>query len=167
MYWLKKHVPHAATTGSGNVFERFQRGFERGFTRFRDGYHELLGVALQHSLAFTLAFMLIGATAFLLLPWLGRDFFPTVDAGQVRLHLRAPSGTRLEETARLCDAVEARISQVIPPQDLDSLIDNIGVPYSGINLSYSTSAPVGPGDADRALAAHGRVCAHAARAAAR
>jgi multidrug efflux pump subunit AcrB len=119
---------------------------------FREGYHELLGTALQHSLAFTLAFMVIGATAFLLLPWLGSDFFPTVDAGQVRLHLRARSGTRLEETARLCDAVEARITQIIPPQDLDSLIDNIGVPYSGINLSYSTSAPVGPGDADIMIA---------------
>jgi multidrug efflux pump subunit AcrB len=152
MYWLRKHEPHAVKTESGNVFERFQRVFERRFTRFRYGYHDLLGGALQHSLAFTIAFMLIGATAFLLLPWLGRDFFPTVDAGQVRLHLRAPSGTRLEETARLCDAVEARISQMIPPHDLASLIDNIGVPYSGINLSYSTSAPVGPGDADIMIA---------------
>jgi multidrug efflux pump subunit AcrB len=96
--------------------------------------------------------MVIGATAFLLLPWLGRDFFPSVDAGQVRLHLRAPSGTRLEETARLCDAVEARIHQIIPAQELDSLIDNIGVPYSGINLAYSTSSPVGPGDADIMIA---------------
>jgi len=148
MYWLRKHVPEHAGAAAGNGWQRFQRGFEHRFTRFRDGYHQLLGGALQHSLAFTIAFMLIGASAFLLLPWLGRDFFPTVDAGQVRLHVRAPSGTRLEETARLCDAVEARISQLVPPHDLDSLIDNIGVPYSGINLSYSTSAPVGPGDAD-------------------
>src|SRR6202171_5613080 len=153
-YWLHKHVPQHLVQPPTNVAQRFQRGFERRFAAFRDGYHELLGSALQHGFAFTLAFMVIGATAFLLLPWLGRDFFPTVDAGQVRLHLRAPSGTRLEETARLCDAVEARISQVIPPQDLDSLIDNIGVPYSGINLSYSTSAPVGPGDADIMIALH-------------
>jgi multidrug efflux pump subunit AcrB len=152
MYWLQKHVPEHLAAAPTNFFQRFQRGFERRFAAFREGYHELLGTALQHSLAFTLAFMVIGATAFLLLPWLGSDFFPTVDAGQVRLHLRARSGTRLEETARLCDAVEARISQIIPPQDLDSLIDNIGVPYSGINLSYSTSAPVGPGDADIMIA---------------
>ena len=153
-YWLHKHVPLHLVPPPTNVAQRFQRGFERRFAAFRDGYHELLGTALRHSLAFTLAFMVIGATAFLLLPWLGRDFFPTVDAGQVRLHLRARSGTRLEETARLCDAVEARISQIVPPQDLDSLIDNIGVPYSGINLSYSTSAPVGPGDADIMIALH-------------
>jgi multidrug efflux pump subunit AcrB len=152
MYWLQKHVPQHMAAAPSNFFQRFQRGFERRFAAFRQGYHELLGTALQHSLAFTLAFMVIGATAFLLLPWLGSDFFPTVDAGQVRLHLRARSGTRLEETARLCDAIEARISQIIPPQDLDSLIDNIGVPYSGINLSYSTSAPVGPGDADIMIA---------------
>ena len=152
MYWLQKHVPEHLAAPPSNFVQRFQRGFERRFAAFREGYHELLGTALQHSLAFTLAFMVIGATAFLLLPWLGSDFFPTVDAGQVRLHLRARSGTRLEETARLCDAVEARISQIIPPQDLDSLIDNIGVPYSGINLSYSTSAPVGPGDADIMIA---------------
>ncbi|HEY4973556.1 MAG TPA: efflux RND transporter permease subunit, partial [Steroidobacteraceae bacterium] len=152
MYWLQKHVPEHLAQPPTNIFQRFQRGFERRFTAFRDGYHELLATALQHSLAFTLAFMVIGATAFLLLPWLGRDFFPTIDAGQVRLHLRARSGTRLEETARLCDAVEARISQLIPPHDLDNLIDNIGVPYSGINLSYSTSAPVGPGDADIMIA---------------
>jgi multidrug efflux pump subunit AcrB len=152
MYWLQKHVPEHLAAPPSNFFQRFQRGFERRFAAFREGYHELLGTALQHSLAFTLAFMVIGATAFLLLPWLGSDFFPTVDAGQVRLHLRARSGTRLEETARLCDAVEARISQIIPARDLDSLIDNIGVPYSGINLSYSTSAPVGPGDADIMIA---------------
>jgi multidrug efflux pump subunit AcrB len=152
MYWLHKHVPEHLAAPPSNLFQRFQRGFEHRFAAFRQGYHELLGTALHHSLAFTVAFMLIGATAFLLLPWLGSDFFPTVDAGQVRLHLRARSGTRLEETARLCDAVEARIRQIIPGQDLDSLIDNIGVPYSGINLSYSTSAPVGPGDADIMIA---------------
>jgi multidrug efflux pump subunit AcrB len=152
MYWLHKHVPQHLEQPPSGFLQRFQRGFERRFAAFREGYHELLGTALQHSLAFILAFMVIGATAFLLLPWLGRDFFPTVDAGQVRLHVRARSGTRLEETARLCDAIEARISQIIPPRDLDSLIDNIGVPYSGINLSYSTSAPVGPGDADIMIA---------------
>ncbi len=151
-YWLHKHVPEHLAGATTNVFQRFQRGFEHRFAAVRNGYHELLGTGLQHRPAFALVFFAIGATAFLLLPWLGRDFFPTVDAGQVRLHLRARSGTRLEETARLCDAVEAGIRQIIPPQELDSLIDNIGVPYSGINLSYSTSAPVGPGDADIMIA---------------
>jgi len=107
---------------------------------------------LQHGLAFIVVFMLIGSTAFLLLPWLGRDFFPSVDAGQVRLHLRARSGTRLEQTAILVDEVEARIRMSIPADELETLLDNIGVPYSGINLSYSTSAPIGPGDADIMIA---------------
>jgi multidrug efflux pump subunit AcrB len=151
-YWLQKHVPQNMAGEANNAWQRFQRGFEHRFAAFRDGYHQLLETALRHSLAFALVFMAIGASAFLLLPWLGRDFFPSVDAGQVRLHLRARSGTRVEETARLCDAVEARISEIIPPHDLDSLIDNIGVPYSGINLSYSTSAPIGPGDADIMIA---------------
>ena len=83
-----------------------------------------------------------------LVPWLGQDFFPGVDSGQFKLHLRARTGTRIEETARLCDLVEQSIREQIPPDEISSVIDNIGLPYSGINLSYSTSAPVGPGDAD-------------------
>ncbi|MFX7941986.1 hypothetical protein ABTK32_18960, partial [Acinetobacter baumannii] len=78
------------------------------------------------------------------LPGLGQDFFPVVDAGQIKLHLRARTGLRIEETAALCDHVEALIRQVIPAAELQSIVDNIGLPYSGINLSYSTSAPVGP-----------------------
>jgi multidrug efflux pump subunit AcrB len=152
MYWLRKHAPRSDAVRSGNPLVRFQRGFEHRFEAFRDGYHELLGTAMHHRGAFTLAFMVLGATAFLLLPWLGRDFFPSVDAGQVRLHVRAPSGTRIEQTAALCDAVEALIRRTVPEDELDSLVDNIGVPYSGINLAYSTSAPVGSGDADIMLA---------------
>jgi multidrug efflux pump subunit AcrB len=154
-YWLHKHVPERVGAVGRNVYERFQRGFERRFAALRSGYHDLLEGALHHSLAFTLVFMAIGSTAFLLLPWLGRDFFPSVDAGQVRLHLRAPSGTRIEQTAILCDSVEDEIRRAIPASELDSLIDNIGVPYSGINLSYSTSAPVGPGDADIMISLRG------------
>ena len=82
------------------------------------------------------------------LPGLGQDFFPRVDAGQIKLHFRARTGLRIEETAALADAVEAKIRQVIPPRDLESIVDNIGLPYSGINTAYSTSAPVGPNDAD-------------------
>jgi len=150
MYWLHRHDPHQAP-GVG-MFVRFQRGFERRFSAIRDSYRDMLAAGLHHGLAFIVAFMVIGSTAFLLLPWLGRDFFPSVDAGEVRLHLRAPSGTRLEQTAILVDSVEAQIRDVIPAQGLDTLVDNIGVPYSGINLSYSTSAPIGPGDADVQIA---------------
>jgi multidrug efflux pump subunit AcrB len=150
MYWLHKHDPHQSH-GTG-LFARFQRGFERRFSTIRDGYRDMLAAGLHHGLAFIVAFMVIGSTAFLLLPWLGRDFFPSVDAGEVRLHLRAPSGTRLEQTAILVDSVEAQIRDVIPAQALDTLVDNIGVPYSGINLAYSTSAPIGPGDADVQIA---------------
>jgi multidrug efflux pump subunit AcrB len=82
------------------------------------------------------------------LPGLGQDFFPTVDAGQMKLHLRAPTGTRIEETAILCDQVEKLVRETIKPGEITSIVDNLGLPYSGINLSYSTSAPVGPGDAD-------------------
>jgi CzcA family heavy metal efflux pump len=147
-YWLHKHVPERMAASGRNALVRLQRAFERGFAAFRRGYHELLQSALQHRVGFTLVFMAIGATAFLLLPWLGRDFFPNVDAGQVRLHVRAFSGTRIEQTAILCDAVEQEIRRTIPASELDNLLDNIGIPYSGINLSYSTSAPIGPGDAD-------------------
>ena len=82
------------------------------------------------------------------MPGLGQDFFPTVDAGQLKLHLRASTGTRIEETAVLCDQVEKTIRETIPPNELTNIVDNLGLPYSGINLAYSTSAPVGPGDAD-------------------
>jgi multidrug efflux pump subunit AcrB len=103
---------------------------------------------LQRRVAFALGFMIFGALSALLLPWLGEDFFPAVDAGQIKLHLRAPTGTRIEQTAALCDQVESVIRQHIPAHEIAHIVDNIGLPYSGINLSYSTSAPVGPGDAD-------------------
>ena len=83
-----------------------------------------------------------------LAPWLGQDFFPSVDSGQFKIHLRAHTGTRIEETAALCDHVEATIRQQIPANEIVTILDNIGLPYSALNLSYSTSAPVGPADAD-------------------
>jgi len=149
-YWLHKHVEHEAAPDG--VFARFQHGFEHRFAAIRDSYRDMLAAGLHHGLTFIVAFMVIGSTTFVLLPWLGRDFFPSVDAGQVRLHLRARSGTRLEQTAILVDEVEAQIRKIIPSDELDTLVDNIGVPYSGINLSYSTSAPIGPGDADVQIA---------------
>ncbi|HYL71904.1 MAG TPA: efflux RND transporter permease subunit, partial [Candidatus Dormibacteraeota bacterium] len=152
-YWLKKHAPHAAP--APGLLAQIQRRFEGGFQRFRERYHALLARALASGTRFALPFLAaMAATAILAfpfgryLPGLGRDFFPTVDAGQIKLHLRAPSGIRIDETAALCDHIEATIRQYIPAREIATIVDNIGVPYSGINLSYSTSAPVGPGDAD-------------------
>ena len=84
----------------------------------------------------------------LLAPWLGQDFFPSVDSGQFKIHVRARTGTRIEEMAALCDHIDATIRQQIPAREMVTIVDNIGLPYSGLNLSYSTSAPVGPADAD-------------------
>ncbi|TXH05166.1 MAG: efflux RND transporter permease subunit [Nevskiaceae bacterium] len=149
MYWLK---PHDASAQGGHVqrgfLAGFQQGFERRFAALRARYHELLGGALGKPLLFAVLFMAVGAASYGLSPFLGQDFFPSVDGGQIKLHLRARSGTRIEDSAPLCDAVEDAIRQIIPARDLASLVDNIGVPNSGINLAYSTSAPVGPGDAD-------------------
>ena len=105
--------------------------------------------ALHHRRAFLITFFAfcLGSLA-ILIPWLGRDFFPSVDSGTFKLHLRAPTGMRIEETANLCDLVEQSIRQQIPANEVQSVIDNIGLPYSGINLSYSNSAPVGTSDAD-------------------
>jgi multidrug efflux pump subunit AcrB len=161
-YWLQKHRDHGEDRpGEGRVagpfawMKRLQRGFEQRFLRVRDAYHILLEAALRSGARFATIFLGAMAAAAILafplgkyLPGLGQDFFPRVDAGQIKLHFRARSGLRIEETAALCDAVEAKIRQVIPPRDLASIVDNIGLPYSGINTAYSTSAPTGPNDAD-------------------
>jgi len=146
-YWLHDARERVAAPGAG-ALGRMQTRFVAGFARLRTGYRDLLAALLGHRSAFALPFLVAGAGALLLLPWLGRDFFPAVDGGEIRLHLRAHSGTRIEETERLCDAVERYIRRTIPAQQIAALVDNIGVPYSGINLTYSTSAPIGPGDAD-------------------
>ncbi|HEX2586183.1 MAG TPA: efflux RND transporter permease subunit, partial [Steroidobacteraceae bacterium] len=103
---------------------------------------------MRHRWTLVIVFVAISITAAPLWPWLGRDFFPAVDGGSIKLHLRAQSGTRIDETAKICDSVEALIKDIIPAHELQSVADNIGLPYSGINLSYSTSAPVGSADAD-------------------
>jgi multidrug efflux pump subunit AcrB len=152
-YWLKMHDGEASLKHT-NVLARLQGSFERGFERFRERYTNLLQSALHSGPRFATVFLgCMAATALLAfplgpLPGLGQDFFPSVDGGQIKLHMRARTGTRIEETAALCDAVEATIRQAIPASELLNVVDNIGLPYSGINLSYSTSAPVGPGDAD-------------------
>jgi CzcA family heavy metal efflux pump len=131
-----------------HIFARMQQKFEHGFERLRERYHGVLEVCVQHNKLFAICFLAVCVLSFALLPLLGQDFFPAVDTGEFKLHLRAPTGTRIEETAALCDHVEDSIRKQIPQEEVRSIIDNIGLPYSGINLSYSNSAPVGPGDAD-------------------
>ena len=133
---------------SKNPLVRFQHGFEKVFSQFREKYRNYLLVALSHRRSFIIGFLGFVLVTFALVPWLGRNFFPAVDAGQIKLHIRAQTGTRLEETARLCDEIERRIKQEIPADEIKNVVDNIGLPVSGINLTYSNSSPIGPGDAD-------------------
>jgi CzcA family heavy metal efflux pump len=149
-YLLHVHDEHAAeaSKNSRNPLVHLQQAFERGFEKMRNGYHNLLKHTVAHPVIFTLCFFAACLASCALYPWLGQDFFPAVDSGQFKLHVRAQTGTRIEETARLCDQVENVIRQEIPPSELTNIIDNIGLPYSGINTSYSNSAAIGPADAD-------------------
>jgi len=150
-YLLRGHEQEAGhlNTTSRNPLIRMQVAFELAFERFRDSYHQMLERCLHHQRSFLVGFAAVCVGSFVLLvPWLGRDFFPKVDAGQFKLHVRGRAGTRIEETANLCDQIEGFIREQIPPHEVSSIIDNIGLPYSSINLSYSNSAPTGPADAD-------------------
>ena len=147
--YLLRSLDEHKSAHEGNLLVRLQVRFEEAFERFRNRYRELLEWCLVRPRTFLLAFLAICVVSLgILIPWLGQDFFPAVDSGQFKLHMRARTGTRIEETARLCDLVEQSIRQQIPSDELDTIIDNIGLPYSSINLSYSTSAPVGTEDAD-------------------
>jgi len=150
-YLLRGHEQEAGHVAGSpkNPFVRMQIRFEQMFEQFRDGYRRWLERCLQHRPAFLLGFVATCIVSLLLLvPFLGQDFFPSVDSGQFKLHLRARTGTRIEETARICDQVENYIREQIPAEEVSNIIDNIGLPYSGINLSYSNSAPIGSADAD-------------------
>ncbi len=144
----RKLAAHREAPEQAGWFKRFHERFERGFERFRESYVELLEWCLHHRIVFGSLFLAFCAVTMLLVPFLGSDLFPDVDSGQLRLHLRAPIGTRVEETAALCDRVEASIRKTIPPDELSGILDNIGLPYSGINLSYSTSGVIGTSDAE-------------------
>jgi len=148
-YLLRGDTREAGDVRPRNPLARLQERFEQAFERFRLSYRALLKVCLAHRRGFLIAFFgfCLGSLA-MLIPWLGRDFFPSIDSGSFKLHLRAPTGMRIEETANLCDQVEQAIRQEIPAGEIQSVIDNIGLPYSGINLSYSNSAPIGTSDAD-------------------
>jgi multidrug efflux pump subunit AcrB len=146
MYLLK---PHSESEPSPwNIFARIQRGFERGLERMRDGFRGMLSICVRRRAVFIPLFLAVCLATFLLAPWLGQDFFPSTDAGRFDLHFRAKTGTRIEETARTGDQIEAAIHRIIPPGEITSLIDNIGLPYSSINMTYSTAAPIGTMDAD-------------------
>ena len=131
-----------------NRLVRFQQGFERRFEALRSRYERLLQGALAAPRRFIAVFLIASIGSLALLPLLGRDFFPQIDSGQIRLHMRAKTGTRIEQTARLADEIENSIRTVIPANELMTIVDNIGLPTSGINLSYSSSAPIGSADAD-------------------
>ncbi|HTX37347.1 MAG TPA: efflux RND transporter permease subunit [Bryobacteraceae bacterium] len=130
------------------AFAAIHHGFQSWFERMRAGYRELLAAALAHRVLTTASFFLICAACLALTPFLGEDFFPQVDAGQIRLHVRAPAGTRIEETERYFAAVEDSIRAVIPPAELSDMIDDIGLPYSGVNLAMSDTATIGPFDGE-------------------
>ncbi len=150
-YMLHEHddAQAARKHSSRNPFVQFQRAFESGFEKFRRIYLSLLTVCVDHTPVFLILFLVFTiASVGILAPWLGQDFFPSVDSGQFNLHVRAHTGTRIEEMAALCDRVDSTIRQQIPAKEVVTIVDNIGLPYSGINLSYSTSAPVGTADAD-------------------
>src|ERR1700719_4714489 len=139
----EKHVPFWV-----RPLAALQHGFEKAFDRFRDVYANLLGAVLEHRAAFAVGFLSFCVASWLLVPFLGQNFFPAVDAGTFRLHVRAATGTRIEQTAKLVDEVEAAIRRQVPANELEGMLDNIGLPVSGINLSYNDSGISGPADAD-------------------
>ena len=145
---LMSSTDPAAAGNNNSLLARLYRAFDQRFERVRRAYTLALSALLSHRRGFALQFMGFCLLSCLLFPLLGRDFFPSVDAGQIRLHLRAPTGTRIEETARLADAVEATIRELIPNDQLETILDNLGVPNSGINLSYSNAGTIGTLDGE-------------------
>jgi CzcA family heavy metal efflux pump len=147
-YWLRTHAEELAARARPNAWQRFQQGFEARFTRLREGYRRYLYAALHHQKTFLPVFLGGVLLSVLLLPLLGRNFFPDVDSGQIKLHVRVPAGLRIEETAAQVDRIEAAVREVIPARELASVVDNIGLPVSGINLTYGNSGTIGTSDAD-------------------
>jgi multidrug efflux pump subunit AcrB len=155
MYLLHPHAAHTDLHGlngplprSWNPLVRLQRGFEARFERFRLGYSELLALALHHRAAFVCCFLAFVLASFALTPFLGRDFFPSVDAGQILLHVRTRVGTRVEESAQQFSEIEKVIRQIIPPEELATVVDNIGFPVSGINMTYNNTGTIGTQDGE-------------------
>src|SRR5581483_10877936 len=147
MYLLRGHELDSHNEPR-TIFGRFQRGFERGFERMRTAYSNTLEAIMHHRAVFVTVFLAFCVASAGLAFFLGRDFFPSVDSGQMRLHVRARAGLRIEETARLVDTVEQEIRREMPKGDITTIVDNIGLPYSGINTSYSNSGTIGTSDAE-------------------
>src|SRR6266851_5293480 len=153
-YLLRKHVAHVGERGDGielpskNPLVRFQHGFENGFARLRAGYHDLLALVIEHRGRFVGGFLAFIAISFLLAPFLGRNFFPQVDGGQMLLHVRAPVGMRIEETAARFANVEKAIREVIPPAEVAAMVDNIGTYLSPLNTIYNNTGTIGESDGD-------------------
>jgi multidrug efflux pump subunit AcrB len=145
---MRTHDSEVDIPKTRNPLVRFQHAFERGFERVQGGYRGTLALALENRKLFIAGFLTFVVASFGLSLFLGRNFFPTVDAGEMYLHVRAPVGTRIEETAALFDRIESKIRSVIPPDQLGSVVDNIGLPVSGINRAYSNDGGVGPEDGD-------------------
>ena len=148
---LMRNAHAARDDAKPSLLQRLYRNFDARFERVRRAYTLALSSLLAHRARFAVAFLAFCLLSCGLYPFLGRDFFPTVDAGQIRLHMRAPTGTRIEETARLADRVEAVIRELIPEEELETILDNLGVPNSGINLSYSNSGTIGTLDGEMQL----------------
>ncbi|MBC8745580.1 MULTISPECIES: efflux RND transporter permease subunit [Paraburkholderia] len=153
-YLLKPHARggHADEARRPGPFGRFQRGFEARFEKVRGVYRGLLELALNHRRPFVSCFLGFVALSFALAPLLGRDFFPAVDAGQILMHVRAPVGVRVEKTAQIFANVEGAIRRIIPPSDLGTVVDNMGLPVSGINTAYNNTGTVGSQDGDIQIA---------------
>jgi multidrug efflux pump subunit AcrB len=147
-YWLRTAAVEHEAARNPNFLQRFQRGFEAVFERVRDNYQGFLSTVLEHRSAFIAVFLGFAAASMLIYPFLGKNFFPEVDAGQIKLHIRGQTGLRVEDTASLVDRIEAAMREVIPPSQIDSMVDNIGLPVSGINLTYGNSGTIGSSDAD-------------------
>jgi multidrug efflux pump subunit AcrB len=152
-FLLRNQHQHSTRSEDGerppkSFFVRFQHGFEHYFERLRQGYLGLLELALRHRFWFAGGFLCVALASVGLAPFLGQDFFPAIDAGAIRIHMRAPTGTRIEETTRLTDQVEQKIRALVPPDRIASIVDNIGLPNSGINISYGSSGTIGVFDAD-------------------
>jgi len=150
-YLLKAHVHRGDGEGpppSRNPLVLFQRGFEARFERIRAGYRGLLSMALGRRAIFVTGFLAVVAVSFLLVPFLGRNFFPSVDAGNILMHVRTQVGTRVEETANQLAEVQKAVRKILPPGEIDTLADNIGMPISGINMTYNNTGVIGPQDGD-------------------
>ncbi|MEI8156361.1 MAG: efflux RND transporter permease subunit [Burkholderiales bacterium] len=159
MYLLKPHAPHTDMHGnasalppSRNPLVRLQRGFEARFEAFRDGYKGVLQLALLNRGSFVTGFMVVVVASFALTPFLGRNFFPSVDGGQILMHARVPTGTRVEDSAARFAAIEEAIGRVIPAEEIVTLVDNIGLPPSSINLTYNSTGVIGTQDGDIQIA---------------